>query len=521
MDLGEQINMKRDNEPHKKKFKMDVAGIGSEDIDLEKLEQEAVEDLHQPISLTPLKEIPPTLRVYSKKQKKIIPRRGIVYAAAGPEAVSQTKLSVMSDPLKTETRKDLSACAISEPNLSTAIDRGTESLFKNGFNLELELASKYNQETGAEFSPEEIQSQLTESSQSFLPLLAKLKTWKDDKNIVELMRDAGAVSFVQGKNATMYLPGILDLKTGALPVLAETIYADDLKEVIVDTGLTRKIVAVKTNLKGKKICRADEMVYLVRGAKKALRRDGKFYGLPAIEPILIIAKILKRIYNYDSSEAVIASYVTKMMFEVDVDGNGEGLKERIEKLLAEFAKRGKHAFATFDEIKKVTPVGVKVDWSMLDGVESKLAHLVLSAAAIPSSMANREQNLNRDLATIQAIQFIEFFRSPLEELIGNAFADQMFTPLLAHLAGINVAQMPVRVKVVRVKPEKDMDQIWGDSLAEKKQDEINMVDESNIRTPIGTPEQQTSTTGIFQAAGPEGIKVTPDSKGGYIVKRNS
>ncbi len=66
------------------------------------------------------------------------------------------------------------------------------------------------------------------------------------------MRDTAAVSFVQGRNAIMMLPGLMDLTSGVLPLMVETIYADDLKESIVDIGLTRKIVAVKTNLEGRR-----------------------------------------------------------------------------------------------------------------------------------------------------------------------------------------------------------------------------------------------------------------------------
>lgn len=495
--------MKRNNDSHKIKS-LDVAGVGVLDIDEEEIKK-VTESFHKPISLDKLEKIPTTLRVYSPKEKKIVPNKGILFTAAGPEGIAQSKLQLMSDPLDPTTRKDLTTCAISEPNLSSSIDRRTESLYEDGVDIVLELASKFNPATGKEYDETELKTILAEKSQSYLPHLARLNTWIDDMNIVEAMRDAEAVSFVQGRNATLMYPGIMDLQQGALPILVETIHADDLKEVIVDVGLTRKVVAVKTNLNGKKFVRADEMVYLVRGVKKALRREGKFYGISPIEPILIIAKILKRIYNYDASEAAVAAYVTQMLFEVMVDGNQQGLKERIEKLLAEFVKRGKKAFATFDEIKKITPVGVKVDWSMLDGIESKLAHLVLAITGVPSSMANREQNLNRDLAIVQAIQFIKFVRAPSEKLVSEAFAAQMITPLLAHLAGQTVNDLPVRAKIVRKAPEKDLDQIWGDSLTETKQDVINQTDAA-------------SQTSLFTAAGPNGIVVTTQEGQTYHVK---
>ena len=509
--MSEEI--KRNNKSHEKSDELDVMGVGLQDIDNDLID-EAMKSIHEPITLTPLDKIPPTLRVWNKKKKSIVQGRSIIYAASGPETVTQSKLKVMSDPLKTDTRKDLSECAISEPNLSSSIDRRTEALFEDGINLELELASTFNPETGVEFTPDELTLKITEQSKDYFAHLSRLKTWVIDMHIDELMRDAEAVSFVQGRNATMMLPGILDLEPNALPVLVETIFADDLKEVIVDVGHpTKRIVAVKTNLDGKKLCRSDEMVYLVRGVKKALKREGKFYGISALEPILIIAKILKRIYNYDASEAVVAAYVTKILFRVSSDGNQKGLKKRIESLLAEYAKRGKHAFATFDDVKSIDPIAVKVDWAMLDGIESQLVHLILAITGVPSSMANREQNLNRDLAIVQAIQFIKFVRNTSEKLIAKAFASQMFTPLLAHLAGQTVAQLPFRVKVTRVKPDKDLNEIWADDLMNKKQDEITNPDETLNKTPIGTD--------VFAANGPSGFTVTTSEGIEYHVKRDS
>jgi len=479
----------------------DTLGIGTDDYYTD-------ESLHQKITLTSLDEIPPTLRPVSKT--KTIHGRGIVYAAAGPETIPKSKLKVMSDPLKPETRRELSECAISEPNISSSIEKRAEAVFADGFDLSLELASIFDPNTGEEFSEEQTTQLLSQIIIKYAKPFARLKTWAKDMNIVDLMRDAEAVSFVQGRNATMMLPGVMDLKPNTLPVMVETIFADDLKEVIVDIGLTRRIVAVKTNLQGKKFCRADEMVYLVRGSKKALRREGKFYGLPQIGPIIIILKIIKRIYNLDMSEAVTAAYVTKLLFQVQADGNEKGLKERIEKLLSEYAKRGKRAFATFDEIKDIKPVAVKVDWAMLDGIESKLVHLVLAITGVPSSMANREQNLNRDLAMVQAIQFIKFVRDVSEKTIGNAFASQMFTPLLAHLAGQTVADLPVRVKITRTKPDKDLNEIWADNLMNEKQKEMNSPDGTLNKSPI--------QTNVFSASGPDGIIVTPNGDGSYAVK---
>jgi len=150
---------------------------------------------------------------------------------------------------------------------------------------------------------------------------------------------------------------------------------------------------------------------------------------------------------------------------------------------------------------------------MIDGIESKLAHLILAIVGVPSSMANREQNLNRDLAMVQAIQFIKFVRNPMEKSIQEQFGSQMFTPLLAHLANQTVAELPVRIKVTRVKPEKDLDMIWSDPLMNEKQTQMSNPDGTINKAPIATD--------VFSASGPNGIAVTPMGDGSYVVKPNN
>ena len=500
--------MDRTNDVHKKKTAIDILGVGLDKIDYDEIDR-VTKSLRQPITLTLLDEIPKHLLVRKTRAGKQW-NRAVVIAAAGPETVAQSKLKVMSDPLLPKTRKDLTECAISEPNLSSSINRRTDSLYEDGFNLELEIVQIINPETGKEYEPEKKAELLKPHLKIFLPHLARLANWSNKMNVLDAMRDAAAVSFVQGKNGTMMLPGILDLKPGALPLMVETIHADDLKEPIVNVGLTRKIVAVKTNLDGKRFCRADELVYVVRGSKKALRRDGKFFGMPEIESILIISQILKRIYNYDFAQAATAAYVTKVLFHVLSEGNEERLENRVKKLLADYANNGTIAFATFDGVT-ATPVESKVNFPMLNGLEDNLARKELAITGVPSSMMNREQNLNRDLATIQVIQFIKFIRGPDEKLIAKFFEDQMFNRLLAHLAGVTEDQLPVRIRIVRKKSDKDIDKLEDDSLAEKKQGELDKPDLS--KQPI--------ESSVFAAGGPESINVTPDGKGGYDIKRNS
>ncbi len=165
-----------------------------------------------------------------------------------------------------------------------------------------------------------------------------------------------------------------------------------------------------------------------------------------MESVLIISQILKRINNYDTVQAATAAYLTKVLFHV----MSEGLEARVKTLLADYAKNGAIAFATFDGVTTTT-VENKINWPMLEDIENKLARKELDVTGVSDSMMNMRENLNRDLATIQAIQFIKFVRGPDEKIIRKYFEDQMFTPLLAHLTQMTVDALPVRVKIVRKK----------------------------------------------------------------------
>ena len=396
----------------------------------------------------------------------------------------------MSDPIDEETRQALTECALSDPNLSPALNRLTESLFENGFHLELEPKNK-----------------TSDGLELYQKPLETLYTWTQNKQLLEIMRDSRLVSFVQGRNATMMLPGILELPVGGLPEIVETVFADDLGEVLVDVSTTRNIVAVATKLEGKKFCRADEMVYVVDGVKKGLRRDGRYYGIPQIESILVISQILKRIYNYDAAQAVTAAYMGKILFQVSNEGDTEELKGRTEKLMQDYTKTGSVAFATFDNVVPTT-VENTISWQTITTIEDNLARLQLSVTGVPSSMMNREQNLNRDLATIQAIQFIKFVRKPAEKLISKFFEDQMLTPLLAHLTNKTVSELPVRVKI-KSNLEEEL-QTLSDPVADKQQVELQ-------ETPIETTQ---NTPNVFGAAGNNEYDITKNKDGSYIVKPN-
>ena len=410
-----------------------------------------------------------------------------VWAASGHEDIPVTKLKIISDPVTDPTRTMLTTCALSDPLLAPALDRRTDALFEDGFHLELEFASMFDMTENRVLTKEETEAKFKEQIPEFNKILLRLETWKDDANLIQTIRDSDGVSIVQGRAAALVSPGIASLDVGKLPIHVEIIYTEDLGQPIVDVGLTRKLVAVQTHFEDKKICRGDEIIYITRG-KKGLRKSDKFYGTPLFEPILTISKQIKRIYNYNLPEALVAAYVTKVLFTFASEGSEDDQKNRITKFINDFLTDGKLAFGMNQAIEKVQPIGITVDWDMLNGAENKLADAELAVVGVPKSMLNREHNLNRDIATIEAIQFVKFVRKPDEKVMSEAYQNQLFNPLFSHLMQKPLSEIPVRVKMVRNKPEgSDLDSIYENKLALQKESEINAenLEQKDATSPFG------------------------------------
>ncbi len=93
----------------------------------------------------------------------------------------------MSDPLLVKTRKGLTDCSSSEPTLSASINRRVDSLFEDGFNLELEIAQVINPATAKEYTDEEKAIKLQPLIPTFLPSLVRLAIWSNKINILDSM----------------------------------------------------------------------------------------------------------------------------------------------------------------------------------------------------------------------------------------------------------------------------------------------------------------------------------------------
>jgi hypothetical protein len=404
-----------------------------------------------------------------------------VLGAAGPlkpELVSETKLKEISDPYTGDIRKALTDILLSDPIASPAARYSIGALFEDGFELKLTLASQFSVENKRQLTPEEIDAQLLTTDALYYTILERLDTWKSDCDVEQLAKDLHGVSLAQGKAAGMMLPGILDLKQNELPKICEIIPADDLSNPVIDSGATRKIVAVKLDLEDeedeevKDILRADEIVYYVTGIR-GLRREAKYQGVSPLEPVLQISKALKRLYHLDMPLASVSAYITKQLIKVSKENLDDALQSRINSFMSNLFKSTTWAMAMPDWYDGVDPITPKVDWPMFDGIEQKMATVELSAMGVPKSAMNREQDLNRDIATIQAIQFVRFVRKPAEEAIKKVLENQIFNPLMAHLAQKELSEIPVRIDIVRKVPEGgDIDKMF-DTLSEDKNNDMN------------------------------------------------
>jgi hypothetical protein len=146
---------------------------------------------------------------------------------------------------------------------------------------------------------------------------------------------------------------------------------------------------------------------------------------------------------------------------------------------------------------KVTAIPLKVESDALSKVHDFIENHIITNIGVTKSMMMRELNMNRDIATVQEIAFINYTRKQDEQLIASAYENQLLNPLLAHLAGTVVSELPFKIKIVRkeaktVEPKQDENKNVTDqeNLQAKKQDEIQS----------GTPEQPDAKTPIVGAA---------------------
>lgn len=461
----------------KKSTKKTFDGAGTVSVELEtELQKEF--DFREPITIDDYDQPSKFLKTKNVKKKGHEPYNYTrILGAAGEQLIPTSNLKVISDHYSPETRTAFSDLILLDPIAAPASTFRVGSIFEDGFELRLTLASQYDPVLGRELTSEEIQVRLSKET-AYNDALMKLSTWKNDKDIEQVAKDLEGVSLAQGKAVAQIIPGILELLPKKLPIACEIVDADDVGEPIVDSKMTKKLIAIKIRIDEddqkdenvKDILRADEMVYLVRGPR-GLKRGAKWHGVSPMEPVLQISKAIKTYYQLHAPLVMVASYVTKQLLKIKGDAFDANLQTRVQEFMTKLYKATTWAIAMpewYDSMDEVKP---EVDWDMFNGIEQKLAAVELAQLGVPKSSQNREQDLNRDIATIQAIQFVRFVRKPSEELIKRSLERQLFNPLFAHLLGKPLSEIPVRIEIFRKTPKGgDIDTLFDNMSVQKSKD---------------------------------------------------
>jgi hypothetical protein len=455
--------------------------------------------------------------LYKNKPTRLLMPLGA--SAEDGDGIPEQKLKEMTDPYSPETRKDFSEIGTEDPIVAPSILFRVGAHFENGFNLKLKLASQINPQTGKQLTPEEVELALTKTEDIYRTALVRLSTWKNDKEIVNVVKDMEGVAIVQGKSASLIYPPIGDLEAGRLPSMVEVITAEDLGNPIIDAGASRQLVAVKLEMEDKKIARADEILYYTKGLR-GLRREAKFHGVSPFEPIVQIAKAIKRYYNLDAPLAMISAYLTRQLIKVKNEGDPEELQDRIKVFMQGVFKASTWAVSMPEWYDGVDPITPKVDWAMFDGIENKLATVLLTVLGVPQSAMNRTQGITRDTATIEMIKFVRFVRNPAENASKEYLENQLFNPLLSHLVRVPMNEMPVRIEIERAEAEGgDLDVVF-DSLSQDKNDDItsgNIVQNEAQTDPTKPVQVQTNRAPI--GASGKKLRVTnAENRESYIVE---
>ena len=432
-------------------------------------------------------------RALYQHTEKTYAERTKIAGAAGEQMYEQPPVSlrILTDVYSAATRRSFAECANTDPIIAPAIERRSESLFADGIEFVIAPSSAYDPNTGDDYTPEQLAA-LTHTAQlEYGSHIAKIKAWalKGDM-LKKIMKQTDAAKLIQGNSCTLITPGIDDLPPHMMPSLKLLTY-DTLREVVVDVGRTYKMVALNLQRLNKTHARLDEIVYSL-GRNLGLRATDDYYASSTLESMLTISQAVKRLYNYNMPEAIIAAYLAKTLFKFDFDNSSiNDPQQHMADTVKQWATRGNLAMGTGKEVVDTKPITQQTNDAMLGMVEGKFTDALLSVIGVPKIMLNKEHNLNRDIATIELITYMMFVRLPAEQEICEDFTEQLITPLLAQMSGTTADQMPIRLEV-RTKTH-----IPTDPLVVEKAEEVHTSDVS-------------AGTNIFGAAGKSAIDRSDD-----------
>lgn len=473
------------------------------------------EDIRQKVKFTELETFPQGLMKHSRwviaKNKKIrvvkyknngsatilqihnaegeITKRFAVAAAGedenGDVETPESALKEMSDPYDINTRDGFTDCAYTDPIVAPGLTQRNNAFFENGYTLVMSLKSTINPITGADMNEQEIEVAMMQWRMQFGPAFAAIRQWAQlqEIDVIGKMKASHISTVIQGKHLTLITPPISVLPAGILPQSLTTLSTEETGNPIIDT-LRRKIVAIRIKGMGRrKLALKDEMIYVIRRAWN-LRRDSIGFGASDLEPALQASRSYKRLINFDVGKAVVAGYLRKIILKITATGNPTSQKAQITDILNGLIDDGTDVIGSNADVE-MTPIDVKIDSPVIKISKDILEEVLIAISGSTKSQLGRTENLNRDTATIMELTNIKYIRSPDEDLIGRAFENQLFNPLLAQLTGMHVGDLPIKLIIVRKeKPETSVkEETLADKLAQLDDMAIKQADDD---TGLGT-----------------------------------
>lgn len=156
-----------------------------------------------------------------------------------------------------------------------------------------------------------------------------------------------------------------------------------------------------------------------------------------------------RLIHHDLLKLAVAAYLGKMHIKLETRGTQKEQQDQINAFIAALIAKA-YDFVVTNLMSDVKSLAIDVKPDVIKMVIDVCENIMISGVGVTKTMMGREENLNRDIATIQSILFTKYRQHPDEMLIAKAFENQLYNPLLAHLAGEDVKQMPVKIVVKRI-----------------------------------------------------------------------
>jgi hypothetical protein len=465
-----------------------------------------------------LVEIPPklkrfkTLRFKDKRRKSLKVHNIPIGAAGETRQVPIGNLLEMNDPHNASQRRDFTDCALTDPTVSSGLERRRKSLFQNGIILQLKLATELG-EDGHELTEQEKEVQLKEHVAEYFQELIALNKWRKKKRIelVKNMRLSAFAGWVQGNSIVKHFPPLSKLAYRTLPESLKLVSSEDIGNVIIDRG-SWVVVAVRIHTieNDQHVVLPDEMVHVVY-RDSGLERHERFYGRSTLESISQLSKINKHTINYQYAKAISAAIFPKVAISMPVEGTPEEKNEQLKARAAEWAAEGVDIIVMeANENSKVESFKNETNNEMVRDIRKDIDEIMMAVVQTTKLKLGRTEGLNRDTATIMEVENIRDVRTPDELEIAEFFEEQLLNPLFAHLTGQSLDDLPVRIEIKRLEPVdettiqsafeklegKSEEPIQDDTLQDKAIQDDTLQDKAiELENPTIPQKDATSTLG--------------------------